>query len=104
MRPASEYLPNRSWASHNGLDLNEQSKNGNYRNVILNVSVSHNTFVSNRMCFGDCLKTWEEEYGTYHFRSRRVDCCPAVRLQKTCCPTRVVLAELSSETGKELSM
>lgn len=64
MRPASEYLP--SWASHNGLDLNEQSKNGNYRNVILNVSVSHNPFISNRMPFGDCLKTWEEEYRTYH--------------------------------------
>jgi len=23
MKPASDYLPNRSWASHNGLDLNE---------------------------------------------------------------------------------
>lgn len=65
MRPASEYLPNRSWASHSGLDLNEWSKNGNYRNVILNVLVSHSLFVSNRMPFGDCLKTWEE-YGMYH--------------------------------------
>lgn len=44
-----------------------RSKNGNYRNVILNISVSHNLFVSNRMPFGDCLKTWEEEYGTSRF-------------------------------------
>lgn len=65
MRPASEYLLNRTWASHNELYLNEQSKNGNYGNVILNVTVSHNLFVSNRMPFGDCLKIWWEEYGTY---------------------------------------
>lgn len=66
MRPASEYLPNRSWASHDGLDLNEQNKNRNYKNVILNVSVSHNLFVSNRMPFGDCLKTCDASHTLPH--------------------------------------
>lgn len=103
MRTASEDLPNRRWACHNRLDLDEWSKDGNYRNVILNVSVSHNLFVSNRMPSGDFGKSvWDTPH---HLCSHWIDCCPALGPQRTQSnPTRVLLAELISETGKELRM
>lgn len=77
LRTDSEDLPNRSWASHSRLDSNEWSKDGNCRNIILSVSVSHNLFVSNRMPSGDCLekmggRVWDTPH---HLCSHWMSCC-----------------------------